>query len=46
MGTVAALVMVLLAIVLAVNISRGTAGAWIKAKLLNKPAAAPAGTKA
>lgn len=36
MGTVAVLVLVLLGIVLAVNIARGTARAWLKAKVLNQ----------
>lgn len=40
MGTVAVLVLVLLGIVMAVNIARGTLGAWLKAKVLNQPAPA------
>lgn len=38
MGTLAVLVLVLLGIVLATNIARGTAGGWLKAKVLNQPA--------
>lgn len=38
MGTAAVLIMVLLGIVLATNIAKGTGWAWIRAKLLNKPA--------
>ena len=36
MGTVAAFVLTLLAIVMLVNLANGTLGAWLKAKFLHK----------
>jgi hypothetical protein len=39
MSTLANLVLVFLGIVVAIQLANGHAGAWLKAKLMNKPAA-------
>lgn len=37
MNTLAALVLTFLAVVVAIQLANGTAGAWLKAKFLNQP---------
>lgn len=44
MSTLAVLLLTFLGIVLAVQLANGTAGAWLSAKFLNKPAKATKAT--
>lgn len=37
MNTLAALLLTFLAIIVAIQLANGTAGAWLKAKFLNRP---------